>query len=229
MIYVITGEDIVTSRKKLTELLEDKQNIIRLEGTKATIAELDEALSSGSLFADSKTIVLENFTKLKPEATVLKLLEKFEKEKNTDIILWDEAEMSAKIKNAIKSAKIFSFSFPKFYYQFLDGLSPGTKGSVIFLHEVLKIFEPEQVLYGLTKRVRQLLMVKLGSEKDFAELRRMQSWQIGKLKKQASLWREDELKKVFLELAELDEKMKTSNLSMPLSKHLDILLLSDLN
>lgn len=227
MIYVIAGEDIVASRNKLTELLEGKSNIIRLDGRKATVAELDEALLSGSLFSDSKVVVVENFSKLKPETKVWELVEKFEKDKNTDVILWDEVDLAK--KKFTKSVKFFNFSFPKFYYVFLDSFEPGSKKPLELLAEVLKTFEPEQVLYGLTRRIRQLLVIKSNNYSDFSEFKRMQSWQMSKLKNQANLWAEEQLKNVFLELAELDEKIKTSNLSMPLASHLDILLLRDLN
>lgn len=227
MLYVIAGEDTVSSRKKLTELLSEKQNIIRLDGKKATIAELDEALLSGSLFSDSKVVVVENFSKLKPETKVWELVEKFEKDKNTDVILWDEADLAK--KKFTNNVKFFNFSFPKFYYGFLDSFEPGSKKSLELLTEVLKTFEPEQVLYGLVRRVRQLMIIKSNNYSSFSEFKRMQSWQISKLKNQANLWAEEQLKNVFLELAELDEKIKTSNLTMPLGHHLDILLLSDLN
>lgn len=229
MIYIIGGEDTISSRKKLTELLEGKSNVIRLDGKKASVAEFDEILSSGSLFSDSKVVILENFSKLKPEVKVWNLLENFEKDKNTDVILWDDTEASAKIRGALKSAKIFTFVFPKFYYAFLDSFEPHSKKTLELLQDVLKTFEPEQILYGLVRRVRQLLIVRSSDYSKFSEFKRMQSWQLSKLKKQASLWTEDQLKRVFLELAELDEKMKTSNLSMPLASHLDILLLRDLN
>lgn len=227
MIYVIAGEDTVSSRKKLTELLSEKQNIIRLDGKKTTFAELDEALLGDNLFSDSKTIVVENFSKLKPETKVWELIEKFEKDKNTDVILWDEADLAK--KKFTNNVKFFNFSFPKFYYGFLDSFEPGSRKPFELLAEVLKTFEPEQVLYGLVRRVRQLVIIKSNNYSSFSEFKRMQSWQISKLKKQANLWSEDQLKKAFLELAELDEKIKTSNLSMPLAHHLDIILLSDLN
>ncbi len=227
MIYVVSGEDIVASRKKLTELLEEKQNILRLDGKKATIAELDETLSGQSLFTELKTIVLEDFSKIKPEAKVWNLLERFEKDKNTSVILWGEADFSK--KKFAKDVQVFNFSFPKFYYAFLDTFEPKSRKTLELLQEVLKTFEAEQVLFGLVRRVRQLLIMKANNYSDFSEFKRMQPWQISKLKTQSSLWTEDQLKKVFLELAELDEKMKTSNLTMPLGHHLDIILLSDLN
>ena len=227
MLCVIAGEDIVSSRKKLTELLSDKPHIIQLDGKKASIVELDEALSAGSLFSESKTVVLENFSKLKPEVKVWELLEKFEKDKNTDVILWDEVDLS-KMKFP-KIVHVFKFLFPKFYYAFLDSFEPGSKKTLELLQEVLKTFEAEQVLYGLVRRVRQLLVMKSNKHSEFSEFKRMQSWQISKLRKQAELWTEKQLKRVFVSLAELDEKIKTSGLTMPLASHLDMILLSDLN
>src|SRR3989344_3121079 len=233
MLYIIAGEDIVSSRKKLTELLSEKQNTIRLDGTKATIAELDEALLGESLFSDSKVVVLENFSKLKPEAKVLDLIKKYSRtpvngsKKSIEIILWDDVDISK--KKFPKGVKLFNFLFPKFYYAFLDSFELRSKDSLKLLRDVLKTFEPEQALYGLVRRIRQLLVMKSNNYSDFSEIKRMQSWQISKLRKQASLWSEEQLKKVFLELAELDEKIKTSSLSMPLASHLDILLLPDLN
>ena len=237
MIFVIAGEDTVSSRKKLTELLSEKQNIVRLDGKKTMIAELDEALLGNNLFSDSKTVVLEHFSKLsakgrsafggKPEIKVWELIEKFEKDKNTDVILWDDVDLAK--KKYTKNVKFFNFSFPKFYYIFLDSFEPGSRKPLELLREVLKTLNSEQVLYGLVRRVRQLIIIKSNNYPDFSELKRMQPWQISKLKKQASLWSEEKLKKTFLELAELDEKMKTGSLPMPLASHLDIILLSELN
>lgn len=226
MITLVCGEDITSSRDKLNDLLAGKKNIVRFDGKKTTLAELDTELASDNLFASSKVIVVENFSKLKPLEKVLELLKKFESDKNIEIILWDESDISAKIKPVLKSAKISSFSFPKFYYSFLDGYTPKSSNSLKLLHEVLKTLEPEQILYGLTKRVRQLLIIRTGDYSQFQEFGRMQGWQIGKLKTQADFWTEEQLKDAFLSLGELDEKIKTSALTMPLSHHLDIILLS---
>jgi len=73
------------------------------------------------------------------------------------------------------------------------------------------------------------LIVKSDNYIEFDEFKKMQSWQIGKLKKQSEMWSEKQLKNAFVSFAELDEKLKTSALTMDLSAHLDILLLSDLN
>lgn len=61
----------------------------------------------------------------------------------------------------------------------------------------------------------------------FSEFARMQSWQLGKLKKQSDFWTEEQLRDKFMELTDLDLKMRTSGLTMPLADHLDIILLAD--
>ena len=64
---------------------------------------------------------------------------------------------------------------------------------------------------------------------EFSEFKVMQPWQLGKLQKQSQAFSEADLSKIFLRLAALDEEIKTGALTLNLSKHLDILLLSDLN
>lgn len=228
MIYIFTGEDITASRNKLNEQLRGKTPI-RIEAKKSSIADLDMQLSSSGLFDSSKTFVIENFLKFKPQESLLEMIIKFENDKTTDIFLWDEADPSIKVKNGLKKAMMFQFSFPKYYYSFLDNLEPKSKRSVELLSQVLKTFEPEQVLYGLIRRVRQLLVLKSENYQEFSEFAKMQEWQIGKLRPQANRWSEQDLKKIFTKLCALDEKIKTSGLTMPLSHHLDILLMSDLN
>ena len=230
MIYIIVGDDIVSSRDKLTELTSGKANVVRIDGNKASIADIEMALESNSLFSEKKIIVIEQFGKVKPVDKLVDLVSKFIKDQNSDVILWDDMEVSAKISSSLKSAKIFTFSFPKVYFAFLDGLSPkDSVQSLELLHQVLKTYAAEQVLYSIIKRIRQLLIVKSDNYIEFDEFKKMQSWQIGKLKKQSEMWSEEQIKNAFVSFAELDEKLKTSALTMDLSAHLDILLLSDLN
>lgn len=229
MIYILTGDDIVSSRNKLTELIGEEKNVVRIDGKKQSLAEIDMALESDSLFGDKRTVVIEYFSKVKPSERLIELALKFEKDPNTTVILWDEVDLSAKISSTLKSAKSFSFTFPKVYFAFLDGLSPTSKQSLTLLHELIKSTNPELLFYSMIKRIRQLLLIKTNVYAESIEFKNMQSWQIGKLRKQADFWTLEQLKQQFLALAELDELLKTSGLTMPLEKHLDIIMLSDLN
>lgn len=229
MVYVITGEDTVLSRKKLSELLEGSQDITRVDGEKELLSNILTTLESNSLFSKKRAVVIENFLKVRPLESFLEQTLKFVKDQDTDVFLWDEGEVDLKSKTMLKNVKTFSFSFPKYYYQFLDSFSPSSNDSASLFRDVLKTLSPEQVLYGLIKRVKQLLVIKSGGWQDFSDFRRMQSWQISKLTKQADRWTLLELKSTFVKLAELDEKIKTGGLALDLPSHLDILLLSDLN
>ncbi len=226
MIYAIYGEDTALSRKKLSELTESATNVIRIDGKKQSLSDIEMALYSDALFDAKKTVVIDFFSKVKPFDKFLEKVLALAKDSSTTVILWDEIELPAKILNSLKSMRSFSFSFPKFYYAFLDGLVPKSAHSVNLYHEVLKTFEPEQVLFGLIRRIRQLMLVK-SNESRHTEMKSMQGWQLGKLKKQADAWTERELEEKFLALADLDEKMKTSALTLPVSAHLDIILLQD--
>lgn len=230
MLYIISGEDQVSSRNKLVELIGGKKDVIRIEGKKASISDIEMALESNSLFAEQKIIVIEQFGKVKPQDKLTELVSKFVKDKNTDVILWDETEPSAKISNSLQSAQIFTFSFPKLFYSFLDNFSPGTLDkSITILAAVLKTNSAEQIFYSLVKRARLLMIFKTEEYKNYSDIKRMQGWQVSKLVRQSNLWSIDQLQKVFLKLAQIDEEMKTGNLLIPLPKRLDILLLSDLN
>ncbi len=229
MISLITGEDIVASRNKLTELLHEAKNVMRIDGKKQGFVDVRDALSANSLFNASKTIVVDTFTKIKPQNDFFDLVLTYEKDSSTEIYLWEDSELTPKVKDKFKNAKSYVYSFPKYYYVFLDGFAPHSSSSLKLFHDVVKTFEPEQVLYGLLRRIRHLMVLKSGNYATFSEFKNMQSWQLGKLKKQADFWSEEELKNCFLKIAELDEKIKTSGLTMPLAQHLDIILMQDLN
>jgi len=127
-------------------------------------------------------------------------------------------------------AQMFDFSFPKVFYEFLDGLSPKQSLRIsLLLKELLKNTTAELVLYSIVKRLRALILIKEGQDFEHSETSKMAPWQLSKLKKQADNWSLEKLLKYYTEFAKLDEAIKTSSLSLPLAQYLDILVLTDLN
>lgn len=229
MLYILHGEDTVSSRKKMSELLAGKLNVSRLDGKKASVGEIEMATISDNMFADGQTVVIEQFSKIKSNEKLTEILSQAQKDENLDIVLWDEADLSAKIRS-FKSAKIFLFTFPKVYFKFMDNLLPNSSPLTLkTLREVLQTYEAEQILYSIIKRLRQLLILKSDNYHEFSEFSKMQDWQLSKLRQQASKWSEAELKNAFIEYTLLDEKIKTGGLTMDLASHLDILIAHDLN
>ncbi len=230
MIYVITGENIVDSRNKLLSLLSPNSEIARFDGKKQSLQVILDSLVSVSLFTAKRIVVVEYATKVKPSKELIENIKTFLKDQDTTIILWDEQQLDKNSTNELKTATFFSFEFPKVFFEFIDSFSPKNKKRSLELFKTLsKNTEVEQILYSLIKRVRNLMVVKGNLENEFSETSKMAPWQLEKLKRQALLWRENELRHVFLSLANLDEQIKTSGMTMPLASYLDIILLQDLN
>ena len=63
MIYIIHGEDVVSSREKLTSLKKEnpQSDLTEINGENLSLFNLQETLNSMSLFYIAKTFIIENF------------------------------------------------------------------------------------------------------------------------------------------------------------------------
>lgn len=119
------------------------------------------------------------------------------------------------LKELPKDTKVEEFKLPKIIWNFLDNIS------VKLLHEVIKTEPIEFVFSILSKRFRDLYWVKTSPE-----TLPYQSWQIGKLKRQAQKYTTREVVQIINKLAEIDIKVKTSKAE--LISELDLLLIKSL-
>lgn len=223
MIYLIDGEDAASSRNRLNELIDNKSAIIRIDGKKQGLGDVSDSLESNDLFIAKRTIIIEHFSKIKTQVKLFEILQKFHKDKETLILLWENTLVKGKIPSGIIRN---SFSYPKVFYSFLDGFTPkNAKNTLNLMQEVMRNMTAEQVFFSLSKRVRHLLYIKSGNN-SFEEVSKLAPWQMGKLREQSAQWSLAQLEKMVIEVAATDEKIKTSALSLPLAKHLDILILS---
>lgn len=224
MIYIISGDDTVRSRKRLVELC-DKKSVITLDGKTLQKNVLEENLVSTALFGEEKGVVVENITKNSKKKDLLTFLNSH----NTNIltILWDDKKTSKTSFSALKSAKVEEYLLPTYYFKFLDTLSPqNKKQSYMLFHELLSTYAPEQVFYSLLKRARQLVIISSGAKSD--EIIKMSSWQLANLKRQLQMWSKESLFAFYESLRQTEIKLKTGKLPVNLAKHLDILILSQL-
>jgi len=101
MIILLHGADSFRGRQKLNLMVEqfkkqrDPQgnNVVKLEGDKITIDELDSMISSQSLLAERRLLVIENLFNHKQKnvfESILKYLQKIEKEKNDNTLIFYE-------------------------------------------------------------------------------------------------------------------------------------------
>lgn len=227
MLYILHGDDTLSSKNKLTSLTTEFKNLTTLDCEKVKVTDLLQAFSSNDLFLDTKCIVLEKILKLKkPEMDkLMELLSTLPS--TTTVVLWHNTELSKIALGKFKNGKVESFVLPKLFFSFLDELSPRTLQKELHTLSLMQKVEAEQVFYAMVKRIRQLIMIKSGG--NFEELVKMNPWQLGKLKTQSASWSVEKLESLYKQLFVLEVKMKSGGLVLPLRQHLDIVLIQELN
>ena len=224
MIYILHGDDTAASRNFMTEVTSEFPVTI-LEGKSLVFSQLEENVVSKGFFEEKKAIVIENLLSQNKKKELTKFLNEIKSD--VLIVLWEGKKLTKTATNAIKKAEIREFSYPSYYFQFLDSIASGSGKRIFSLyHELLKTTSEELVFYSLLKRIRLLVVIASGGT--IAELSKMAPWQQSKLNQQLRQWKKDELNTFYRELQETEIKMKTGKLPVGLSKHLDILILSHL-
>src|SRR5581483_3993893 len=96
---------------------------INLEGKKLELTTLVQVLEGNELFADSKTIFIEELLSQRQSKEHDRLITYLlEQQKNHSILLWEGKDLS-KLKNPlISSATLRSFMIPKTIFQFIEAI-----------------------------------------------------------------------------------------------------------
>src|SRR3989344_509457 len=201
MITIVHGEDLARSRNYFQELKKQYNSPIVLEGGKATITDFTQNIKGSGLFTDTKTIFIENLFSKKKKTDkdtkeILNLIS--ENSKDSNFIFWESKEVTLP-KNPIsfKSAQVENFKLPKNIFLILDSLKPGNSINLIKLfHEALTSgIAEEMILFMVQRQVRILLALSEPAEQlQIDEFSRLAPWQMGRLEKQAMLFRIEELK-----------------------------------
>lgn len=228
MIYILHGDDIVSSRKRLTSLTSGVEPII-ITSDKSNFLDIQNALQASDLFVEKKCVLVEHIFKLSKSdfEKALLLFEKVASDNQTMLILWQNSQMTKLQISKFKKAVVESFVMPKLFFTFLDNFSPKNLEFELQTLSHMTNIDEMQIFYALVKRIRQLFMIKTGG--NFEELLKMSPWQKEKLEKQAYQWKENELENAYADLFDLEKKIKSSGLFLPLRKHLDIMLVSALH
>jgi len=229
-IIILHGNDIVSSRRKIDSFKTEKRVYLNIDLAKENPSNLSSTLNSTDLFASTsgRLILLENFTKLKQsdQDNIVAILNKIKKSRDI-IVIWENEKLKPDIIKKISAEKIFLFELPKIFYVFLDSLKPRNGRYLKSLFDKLKhSTTPEQLFYSITKRVRTILMIKTRDYSRFDEVKGVQKWQLAKLQQQAKFWKENELISFYNKLFQIETRLKSNSLLLPLQDSLDILISS---
>lgn len=228
MLTIIHGDDQIGSRKKLTELKSKLENydVFQFDGEKATTTDIIQVFESQSLFGNKKLIVLERFIGTKDKTLVASVLNHLKKDKDREVIFWEPAEIKRELLSLFpKEASIVFFKQEQLIFQFLDAIRPGnTKSMLLLFHQVLKNEAEDRIFYMLVRQFRLLLGLSVGSR--ISEVARLAPWQKQKLLSQARFFSQEQLKKFYSQLFEIEKKIKTGGSALPLAASLDLFLAS---
>jgi DNA polymerase III delta subunit len=232
MVTIIHGENTVQSRNALFALIqsaqEKNQNLVRLDAKRLTIVDLENALGSNSLFAEQKTIIIEELHSLpkskKQEELIAKVAAADRQEDNaTTIILWEKRELTATMLKKFPTAKVQAFKLTSALFKWLDSLSgnrqPQTQKYMLgLLQQAIESDGDMMCFVMLIRQIRYLIQAKEGSLTSGAP------FMIAKLNKQTQSFTPEQLLKIHHQLLEMDLRQKTSTSDLGLGRELELLM-----
>lgn len=228
MITIIHGDDIVSSRKFLLEEKQKAKDFYEFEGETLNLIDLIQIFEGSGLFADSKTVFVENFfSKRKASKEKEAIASYISKNSSHAVYLWEGKEISVKSFSIFKKALIKPFKLPPSIFQFLDSLQPQKGQKLLFLfHKALETSEAETIFYMLTRRFRLLLALSdINNQSSIEEVKKLVPWQKEKLERQVKMFDKEELIIAYKKLFDIDLRQKTGSLSLSLVAAIDFFLL----
>ena len=204
--------------------------LLRLDGATLTQTFLIESLEAQSMFSEVRIIVVDNLLSRRPSKekdTLIAYLVRALHASNLNLILWESKTVTAAVLKKLwaKEIRIQEFKLTKTLWKFLESLRPQNSHSIVSLFESTVRNEPaELVMYWIVRRISELFLAKSSLPHALDSVK--SDWQRENVKRQASLWTEDQLVTFHRKLLEIDELTKTGGTPIDLRTHLDILLAS---
>lgn len=190
-----------------------------MDGQKIVLNDLIQATTSNSLFAESRTVVIENlFSRLKSKEqdTILTWLKDYSGDAH--LILWEKKSIGKVLqRNLPLKITVKEFKPPMLVFKLVEALTPTEKPAALkLLAEVLATEAPEFLFTMIVRQVRLMILIQGGETIAGAP------WMVGKLKKQASAFEPENLLNAYNSLYNIDKQIKTGVTVMPLAWHLEM-------
>ena len=222
MITIIHGDDVVSSRKYLSEQKHNSKDPYSFEVESLSITDLVQVVEGGSLFSVDKYIFIENLlsSKKSQEEPIQYIINH---NGEAEFFLWEPKELTAKTISQFPKAKVHVFKFPQKLFSFLDSLIP-KNSSIPLFHELLTTTESELIFFMIIRQFRILLSLKEPANETIDEVKRMAPWQKSRLQKQASLFSKKKLVSLYNSLYEIELSQKTGFSAMSITDSIDFFL-----
>ena len=225
MITLIHGDNEAEIARKTAEMVakakERNIEIIRLDGKRIEIADLERAIGTDTSFASEKLVCINGFLsrRISKDNKALQEWVVSNTKDPTDLLLVEYRKLTATQLKPFSSAKLITCLFPKTIFLFLEELGVAPLGKQLErLRLILENEDAEVVFSLLVRQLRLLLQFKSDGRIDAPPF--VQS----KVASQAGNFTMEKLLALHSQLMDLDEKQKTSSGAMPLAHELDLFL-----
>lgn len=223
MIYLLHGDDINSSYRRLLDLLNLYPGFEKLRITPENQDQLTLALFSQDLVSNKKIIICEDLLSQKAD---LKLADLAKKPEDRILIFWEKKLLTpAAIQKIAKMAKVEVFKRAPQLFWFLDVIGPDGK-------QTLKAFSTlsaeKGIMWHITARILSMTLATLGAQKhDLEDIlgRHLLDWQFLKIREQAKHFQTKNLIKFYRGLIRTDYLIKTGKTNLDENSLLPLLLL----
>lgn len=192
MIYIFHGDHNAQSYSAFSEAMNhyDKYDKFHQNGKNIDIDALDRFLNTPSLFSETKAVILENpFSLLKPPFD--KAVKLINTHPDFDYLFWQDKKIEAAKLKLFPTAEIKIFTLPELLFTCLNAIRPKNKADFSKKYqELMSNFPLELALFWFKNTIRRQLTTY-------------------------SKFPENNLKKTYLSLIELDKNSKSGALFEP--------------
>jgi hypothetical protein len=226
MITILHGSHTEASRSDLMRRKNEsrKSDIRTIDGKTADDTAITQALESTSLFGSEVLVILERVfqNRTKTPKRIQSLAKILAGCGSTDVIIWEEKELTPSVLNAIPGADVRLFAIPPQIFSFLDSIKPGA-GSILLskYSELIRSEAPEFIFSMLAKRLRQLILVT-----DSVTPPGMKPWQVNRLTTQANSFTMEQHIGMYKRLCSIEREVRSGTSAFSLEKHTELFLCS---
>jgi hypothetical protein len=161
MITLIHGSDTAQSRKYFLDEKQKYADGLMLDADKVNLTDLAQVFEGGGLFAESKSLFIEQFiTKRKKSGDYKDIIEYLEKNAQENaIFLWENKDLEISALKAFKNPLVRAFKLPQTLFNLMDSIKPGNGKALIGLfHQTIENTETEMVFFMLIRQFRLMLV-----------------------------------------------------------------------
>ncbi len=221
MLTIICGEDSLASRTYLREVIETYKKkdyeILNLSPDELTTIPQEDS-ETLSLFGLKKAYLIENLNKVLKRSRSDKLIKTLEGIKDLEMVIWEDGVAKRELKLQ-KAGAIKEFKPSDSIFKFIDSCYPKNLKVFLAMLDELTTSQNETFIFIMLERhIRNLALVASGNPP-----KTLQSWQIGKLKGQASRWSTESLLDFYEKLINLEIGLKKGTNAYSLKSSIEML------